>query len=552
MSEIESQMPVSASLNTNPVHPNAKSTTHVNNGTTTSKTNMTSPVCRNCKTQTTPLWRRDERGEVLCNACGLFLKLHGRPRPISLKTDTIKSRNRMKQPNSARNSGPNTPELKSKDSKVSLGSNGKKSPKMKKKGLNTSPDTSIVDTEVLTPLLPASTKLTSTNSSFSYGMGSMNHIPHNLQHHTQPLHYPSSTPTHFAPGLQRITSPLLLSNSSVSNTRSSSNSNAPQDTNSSSGTEASATISAVQAAGALENMSNELGPSATFKPKNMASNGVSLINKDSKTIANGPPKSEAEKFSTPSSALNAASHSVPVKLPSIGASPTPNNEIKPVSSPSFGPQFHLHSNQNPTQRSHSPMVSQMATSLPPISQVTGQTGKPTLPNFQNSFNGIGSSDQVYSQGGPEANSLPLSNLSQSQSTSEGFSSGANNKEDSQDKDGSNKDGNRNRGSFDKNPGKGNEGNPNDSNNAPSNPNQNNSNEVNRLKTRISELELVNDLYRTRIMELEAMEQAARIRELSMRKRLDEYHNMHGYGSGPSKTDNEEQSMPRLKKIKTDS
>ncbi|KAF2101311.1 hypothetical protein NA57DRAFT_35359 [Rhizodiscina lignyota] len=54
------------------------------------------PVCHNCQTSTTPLWRRDEFGSVLCNACGLFLKLHGRPRPISLKTDVIKSRNRVK------------------------------------------------------------------------------------------------------------------------------------------------------------------------------------------------------------------------------------------------------------------------------------------------------------------------------------------------------------------------------------------------------------------------------------------------------------------------
>jgi GATA-binding protein len=54
------------------------------------------PVCQNCQTSTTPLWRRDELGSVLCNACGLFLKLHGRPRPISLKTDVIKSRNRVK------------------------------------------------------------------------------------------------------------------------------------------------------------------------------------------------------------------------------------------------------------------------------------------------------------------------------------------------------------------------------------------------------------------------------------------------------------------------
>jgi GATA-binding protein len=56
----------------------------------------TQPTCQNCQTSTTPLWRRDEFGAVLCNACGLFLKLHGRPRPISLKTDVIKSRNRVK------------------------------------------------------------------------------------------------------------------------------------------------------------------------------------------------------------------------------------------------------------------------------------------------------------------------------------------------------------------------------------------------------------------------------------------------------------------------
>ncbi|CAG8516673.1 42685_t:CDS:2, partial [Gigaspora margarita] len=33
-------------------------------------------------------------GQPLCNACGLFLKLHGVVRPLSLKTDTIKKRNR--------------------------------------------------------------------------------------------------------------------------------------------------------------------------------------------------------------------------------------------------------------------------------------------------------------------------------------------------------------------------------------------------------------------------------------------------------------------------
>ncbi|KAI9241046.1 MAG: GATA zinc finger-domain-containing protein, partial [Podila humilis] len=37
--------------------------------------------CTNCDTQTTPLWRRNPEGLPLCNACGLFLKLHGVVRP---------------------------------------------------------------------------------------------------------------------------------------------------------------------------------------------------------------------------------------------------------------------------------------------------------------------------------------------------------------------------------------------------------------------------------------------------------------------------------------
>ncbi|ESK85218.1 transcription factor -6 [Moniliophthora roreri MCA 2997] len=50
--------------------------------------------CTNCQTTNTPLWRRDPEGQPLCNACGLFYKLHGVVRPLSLKTDVIKKRNR--------------------------------------------------------------------------------------------------------------------------------------------------------------------------------------------------------------------------------------------------------------------------------------------------------------------------------------------------------------------------------------------------------------------------------------------------------------------------
>lgn len=63
-------------------------------GTRNDENNGVPTTCTNCFTQTTPLWRRNPEGHPLCNACGLFLKLHGVVRPLSLKTDVIKKRNR--------------------------------------------------------------------------------------------------------------------------------------------------------------------------------------------------------------------------------------------------------------------------------------------------------------------------------------------------------------------------------------------------------------------------------------------------------------------------
>ena len=70
----------------------------------------TTTTCTNCHTTNTPLWRRNPEGQPLCNACGLFLKLHGVVRPLSLKTDVIKKRNRGggNQGSSSSSSAPDT------------------------------------------------------------------------------------------------------------------------------------------------------------------------------------------------------------------------------------------------------------------------------------------------------------------------------------------------------------------------------------------------------------------------------------------------------------
>ncbi|KAM8934833.1 erythroid transcription factor [Pelodytes ibericus] len=50
--------------------------------------------CSNCHTSTTTLWRRNSSGDPVCNACGLYYKLHNVNRPLTMKKDGIQTRNR--------------------------------------------------------------------------------------------------------------------------------------------------------------------------------------------------------------------------------------------------------------------------------------------------------------------------------------------------------------------------------------------------------------------------------------------------------------------------
>ncbi|KAJ2714320.1 GATA type transcriptional activator of nitrogen-regulated proteins [Coemansia spiralis] len=53
------------------------------------------PKCFNCAAEATPLWRRDPVDNIICNACGLYYKLHGKARPVAMRQAVVRRRNRV-------------------------------------------------------------------------------------------------------------------------------------------------------------------------------------------------------------------------------------------------------------------------------------------------------------------------------------------------------------------------------------------------------------------------------------------------------------------------
>ncbi|KAJ3996193.1 hypothetical protein F5050DRAFT_159772 [Lentinula boryana] len=59
---------------------------------------QTGPQCTHCHTRNTSVWRRSKTGAQLCNACGVYVRLRGKDRPLTLKRKKIKPRTKHAKP----------------------------------------------------------------------------------------------------------------------------------------------------------------------------------------------------------------------------------------------------------------------------------------------------------------------------------------------------------------------------------------------------------------------------------------------------------------------
>lgn len=51
-------------------------------------------ICANCGTKATSMWRRNSAGDSVCNACGLYFRLNGINRPPTMRKEMIRTRRR--------------------------------------------------------------------------------------------------------------------------------------------------------------------------------------------------------------------------------------------------------------------------------------------------------------------------------------------------------------------------------------------------------------------------------------------------------------------------
>eukprot|EP00079_Xenopus_tropicalis_P022405 XP_012814289.1 PREDICTED: trans-acting T-cell-specific transcription factor GATA-3 isoform X4 [Xenopus tropicalis] len=81
-------------LSTGNWHPNERNCYSDQKECSQSAARRAGTSCANCQTTTTTLWRRNANGDPVCNACGLYYKLHNINRPLTMKKEGIQTRNR--------------------------------------------------------------------------------------------------------------------------------------------------------------------------------------------------------------------------------------------------------------------------------------------------------------------------------------------------------------------------------------------------------------------------------------------------------------------------
>ncbi|KAG8183157.1 hypothetical protein JTE90_029515 [Oedothorax gibbosus] len=104
--------------------------------------------CSNCGTTTTTLWRRNNHGEPVCNACGLYYKLHNMNRPLAMRKAGIQTRKR--KPKSSSKTSPSK-------TGQTISSNAAENPKKPDCSQSASTSPSISQVHNSPPSTPAST-----------------------------------------------------------------------------------------------------------------------------------------------------------------------------------------------------------------------------------------------------------------------------------------------------------------------------------------------------------------------------------------------------------
>ncbi|XP_055922252.1 uncharacterized protein DDB_G0283357-like isoform X2 [Eupeodes corollae] len=173
--------------------------------------------CSNCHTSQTSLWRRNPNGEPVCNACGLYFKLHSVKRPLTMKKDTIQTRKRKPKGSKAadKSSSSNNNNSKNSNNNSNIIQDSKAELQNLTSTIQHTSHSNVSSPNTLTPPPTALAHHTSTTSSASSNHQDIMHgtpsPPINHHDNMSPMHY--STPLSV---LNTSTSSLVNNNNTTS------------------------------------------------------------------------------------------------------------------------------------------------------------------------------------------------------------------------------------------------------------------------------------------------------------------------------------------------